>query len=121
METAKDVESYIANVAEEARAHLMTLRHLILETVPEAVEGISYKVPFYKYQGEFVGFAAYSKHVSFGFGAGVLTQERRALLKEQGYRLGKGTLNIAFDQVVPIEAVRWILLEKARQNEIGKS
>ena len=82
---------------------------LIRSIVPDVEEGISYGVPFYKHHGEFGGFAAYKGHVSFGFGSDVLEAEDRAALEAGGYKLGKGTMQIRFDQDVPAPRNRQIL------------
>ena len=111
------VDEYIANAVPEAQAILRTLRSIIRNTIPDAEETISYGVPFYKYFGEFVGFAAYSKHVSFGYGKDVLPNEEESKLKESGYHLGKGTMQIQFDQNVPEAEKKEILLRKAQINQ----
>ncbi|MCA9896979.1 MAG: DUF1801 domain-containing protein [Ardenticatenaceae bacterium] len=72
MNKFKDVDTYIANQAEEARPKLKELRKLIKATIPQAAEKIWYGVPFFDYHGELVGLAAYKKHVSLGIGADVL-------------------------------------------------
>lgn len=113
----EDVDSYIANSAGEARPILNTIREIIKATIPEAEEKISYGVPFYKYHGELVGFAAYKNHVSFGYGAAVLQDEDRKMLEEKGYKLGKGTMQIKFGQEVPAAAIKRILEAKAENNE----
>ncbi len=111
------VDEYIAEAAPPAQSILRALRAMILEAVPDAEETISYGVPFYKYFGEFVGFAAYSKHVSFGYGKDVLPDELESKLKKSGYRLGKGTMQIQFDQGVPKAEIKEILLIKAQINQ----
>lgn len=113
----EDVDAYIAAADPNARPILEQLRELIRSTVPDVEEGISYGVPFYKHHGEFGGFAAYTSHVSFGFGSDVLEAEDRAALEAAGYKLGKGTMQIRFDQDVPAPAIRQILEAKARMNE----
>lgn len=110
------VDEYIASATFEAQPVLQKLRAIIRETIPDAEEKISYSVPFYKYCGEFVGFAAYAKHVSFGYGKDVLTDELETKLKSDGYRIGKGTLQIRFEQTVPEAEIKKILLLKARIN-----
>lgn len=120
-QTPKDVESYIVNSPQEAHNILRELREIIVSVVPDAEEKISYNVPFYKYHGEFVGFAAYKKHVSFGFGADILQSQERDMLAEKGYTLGKGTLQIKFNQKVPTEEIKKILIDKAKMNEAQSS
>jgi uncharacterized protein YdhG (YjbR/CyaY superfamily) len=78
-------------------------------------------VPFYNYHGELAGFAVYKKHVSFGFGAGVLQSKDRKILEEKGYKIGKGTMQIKFDQKVPTTAIKKILKAKAEMNETKRA
>ena len=74
-------------------------------------------MPIYKYHGILGGFAVYKKHVSFGFGADVLQSKDREILEEKGYKIGKGTMQIKFDQKVPTTAIKKILKTKAKMNE----
>jgi uncharacterized protein YdhG (YjbR/CyaY superfamily) len=117
----EDVDSYIAGAAEDARPKLDQLRRLITATVPEAEEGISWGVPFYKYHGVLAGFAAYKNHVSLGFGAGGLSHEDREQLEAQGYATGKKTFRIRFDQEVPTAAIRRLLKAQVRVNEASRA
>jgi uncharacterized protein YdhG (YjbR/CyaY superfamily) len=117
MSKPEDVDSYITNSAREARAILEELRKIIKSTIPQAEEKIWYDVPFYNYHGELAGFAAYKKHISFGFGAGVLQDKDREMLEEKGYKIGRGTMQIKFDQKVPTSAIKKILKTKANMNE----
>ncbi|MFX0177517.1 MAG: iron chaperone, partial [Candidatus Hodarchaeota archaeon] len=117
MSKPKDVDSYIANSSREARPILKEIREIIKSTIPNAEERIWYGVPFYKYHGELAGFAAYKNHISFGFGVGVLQSKDRKMLEEKGYKTGKGTMQIKFDQKVPTSAIKKILKAKAEMNE----
>jgi uncharacterized protein YdhG (YjbR/CyaY superfamily) len=114
---AQDVDSYIAAADMAARPILSELRQIIKTTVGEAEEGISWGVPIYRYRGVLAGFAVYKKHVSFGFGAGVLADKDREILEKAGYKLGKGTMQIRFGQEVPAATVRKILKAKAEMNQ----
>ena len=111
-----DVDSYIADADADARPILRELRELVRSTLPGVDEGISWGVPFYKHHGAFGGFAAYKKHVSFGTAA-ELQSEDRAMLEELGYRTGKKTVQIGFDQDVPAAAIQRILRAQARAND----
>ena len=112
-----DVDSYIDNSAKEARSTLKEIRKVVNSTIPMVEEGISYGVPFYKYHGQLVGFAAYKNHVSFGFGPGVLQDEERKMLERRGYTIFKGTMQIKFDQKVPVAAIKQILRTKVKMNK----
>lgn len=117
MQKPKDVDEYIANCDLEAQAILNEIRAIIRSTVPQAEEVILYGVPFYRYCGEFVGFAAYKKHVSFGFGTDALQRSGQEILENRGYKLGKGTMQIKLGQEVPAAEIQQILAAKAKMNE----
>ena len=117
----KDVDSYIANSGREARPILKEIREIIKSTIPKVEEGISWGVPFYKYHGDLAGFAAYKNHVSFGFGADVLQSKDREILEKNGYKIGKGTMQIKFDQKVPTTAIKQILKTKLKMNEAKRA
>ncbi len=106
------VDDYIAQAAPEARPTVEAMREVILATLPEAVESIKYNVPFYTFGGDHVGFSVFTNHATFGFGADVLDSVDRERLERKGYRLGKGTLMVRFDQDVPRDEFVRILERK---------
>ncbi|MDO8736240.1 MAG: DUF1801 domain-containing protein [Thermoleophilia bacterium] len=118
--SANDVDEYIASSGEEARPTLVELRKLTKATVPDAEEKISWGVPFYWYHGALVGLAAYTNHVSYGL-AFALQSSDREMLEEKGYKTGKKTVQIRFDQKVPAAAIRRILKAQAKMNEAKRA
>src|SRR5207248_8252994 len=63
---AKDVDEYIANAPEPTRPILAKLRGIFRQASPKLEEAIEWGVPCYAYRGMVGGFAAYTKHVSWG-------------------------------------------------------
>lgn len=61
----KNVDDYLATVSKDSRKVLKNLRKTIKSTAPKAEEVISYKIPFFKYHGPLVCFAAFANHCSF--------------------------------------------------------
>lgn len=113
----KDVDSYIARSAVEARPILEELRAIFKSTLPDVEEKISWAVPFYSLHGAALGgYAVYESHVSFGC-AGVLPAKDREALERKGYKTGKKTIRIRFDQEVPATAIEKILRAQAKINE----
>jgi uncharacterized protein YdhG (YjbR/CyaY superfamily) len=112
---AENVDQYIANAEAEARPTLKKLRELVITTVPEAEESISWGVPFYKYHGLLAGFSAFTSHASFGL-AFALAEDIRKVLEEKGYKTGSKTVQIRFDQKVPAREIKQILREKVKLN-----
>ncbi|GAA5522182.1 DUF1801 domain-containing protein [Aliifodinibius salicampi] len=115
MTKPKDVDSFIANSPTKAHPILKELREIIKSTIPEAEEGISYNVPFYKFHGVHVGFSAFKNHATFGIGADVLQNENRKMLEEMGYKTGKETIQIKYDQKVPATIIEKLLKEKVNK------
>ena len=113
---AKTVDDYIDLAPAAAQPKLKEMRAVIKAAVPKADEGISWGIPFYKYQGLLAGFSAFQRHISFGFMA-LLSATDRQTLAEQGYTTGKKTVQIRFDQPVPAAVIQQILQAQARVNE----
>jgi len=116
---AKDVAAFIASADQAARPKLKELRKLIMATVPQAAESISWGVPFYKYQGVLAGFAPFKNHVTFGL-VTVLENGDRQTLAKKGYATGKKTVQIGFDQKMPTVMIKKILKQRVKANETKK-
>jgi uncharacterized protein YdhG (YjbR/CyaY superfamily) len=64
--SASEVDDYLEKVPPIHRNVLGDLRARILDTVPEAEEGISYRVPAFWVDGAVVaGFASFTNHMSY--------------------------------------------------------
>lgn len=116
----KDVDSFIADSAAEARPHLTELRKIITTTISKAEEKISWGVPFYWYHGALAGFSPFKNHVGFGF-AFQLEKKDRDALKAKGYKTGSKTVQIKFDQKIPVGIIKEILKAQAKANETKKA
>jgi len=121
MPKPKDVDAYIAASGGEARPKLEELRQIIRSTVPEAEEGISWNMSYYKYHGELAWFAAYKNHVNFGIDLAVLQSEDRKMLADNGYVTGERTIQIRSDQEVPAATIQELLKARARMNEARRA
>ncbi|MBJ7881924.1 iron chaperone [Gelidibacter salicanalis] len=120
MKKSKNVDEYIANSTEDSQSIMEELRNIITSTVPEAEERIAWNVPNYKLHGVLTGFAAYTKHVSLGFSESGLSDDERKLFEDKGYKTGKGTVQIKFDQEVPSRIIKQILKSHAKMNVAKK-
>ncbi len=117
--TAKDVDEYIASSEPEAQQTLKELRKIVKSTIPGADEKISWGVPFYRYNGLLAGYSAFKNHASFGL-VFALDSSDREKLEKMGYATGKKTIQIRFDQEVPVTEIKKILLTRAKMNEEKK-
>lgn len=65
MERHPTIDSYLDAVPEPGRSTLIQLRAAIREMAPDAVEGMGYGIPGYKYHGKvLIYFGAAKKHLA---------------------------------------------------------
>ena len=114
MAKPQDVDAYILAAPAEARPTLEAVRAVFRSTLPGAEERIAWGVPIYRVHRDVGGFAAYTGHVSVGLTGSLLPDDVRAKLEERGYRTGKRTIRVRFDQEVPVTAIRQVLKAAAR-------
>jgi uncharacterized protein YdhG (YjbR/CyaY superfamily) len=116
--SAGEVDEYLRAVDEPKRDTLEALRRTILEIVPEAEQGISYRMPAFRIRGKVVaGFAAFKDHLSYlPFSGSVLGNLRDEL---QGYTMTKSSLHFPVDRPLPKPLVEKLIA--ARLEEIGRS
>jgi uncharacterized protein YdhG (YjbR/CyaY superfamily) len=112
----QDVDTYLAGLDERKRRTLEALRTSILDVVPEAEQGLAYRMPAFKLQGKtFAGFAAFKDHLSYLPHSGSVLAD----LAEDvaGYETSKGSLKFAIDKPLPKSLVRKLIA--ARLGELG--
>jgi uncharacterized protein YdhG (YjbR/CyaY superfamily) len=100
----KSVDEYIAAQPELLRPKLQQVRAAIKKAVPEAVEGIGYRIPAYKLHGKpMLYFAGFQEHYSLFAASGTFFA---ALADElSGYPLRKGTVQFPLTKPVPVKLI----------------
>src|SRR5437763_13507024 len=87
----KSVDEYIAAQPEAVRPKLEQVRAAIRRAVPDAVEGIGYRMPGYKLHGKaLLYFAGFKDHYSLFAASGTFFAALEDELR--GYELRKGTV-----------------------------
>lgn len=100
----KSVDEYIAAQPEAVRRKLEQVRAAIRRAVPEAVEGIGYRMPGYKLQGKpMLYFAGFKEHYSLFAASGTFFAALEDELK--GYELRKGTIHFPLTKPVPVKLI----------------
>ncbi len=117
---AESVDMYIETAEPEAKTTLVALRSIMQSAAPEAEEGISWGVPFYKYHGMLGGFSVFKKHATIGL-AFELTPKAREELEAKGYKTGSKTVQVRFDQDVSNAVLSKIIKAKALANKAAAS
>ncbi len=113
MKRAKDVGEYIADAPKEMRGKLLELRKIIKAEAPEAVEKISYGMPYYSYKGRLVYFACFKKHLSL-FVLPPIIQEYNSELKN--YQTTKSSIHFPLDQELPVSLIKKLVRARVKHN-----
>jgi len=108
------VNKYIANLPLEQQLALERVRQIIKNTVPEAVEFISYKMPAYHCHGMIGGFAAFKNHCSFFPWNAKTIEDFATELKE--FKTSAGTIQFTPDKPLPEELLQKILRYRVAGN-----
>jgi uncharacterized protein YdhG (YjbR/CyaY superfamily) len=116
---AIDVDEYIAKAPKEMQGRLNDLREAIKSAAPEALEKISYRMPYYHFKGRLVYFQLWKDHI----GVYALTTP---VLEKFKYKLkdkitGKGTIRFSLEEKLPLALIKrmvkaqYILNDKAKK------
>lgn len=108
------VIEYIDHQAENTKAHLITMREIILEAAPRAIELISYGMPAYKIHTILVYFAANKNHIGFYPTASPI-QVFEAELK--AYKTSKGGIQFPLNKEIPKALVEKIVKFRIEEDE----
>jgi uncharacterized protein YdhG (YjbR/CyaY superfamily) len=102
--SVEEITAYLNALDEPKRTTLIMLRETILSVIPEADQGLSYRVPAFSIQGKIVaGFAAFKNHLSYlPFSGSVFPELEEELIS---YRKSKGALRFPIDEPLPRELV----------------
>ena len=101
------VNKYIANLPLQQQIALERVRQIIKNTVPEAVEFISYKMPAYHCHGMIGGFAAFKNHCSFFPWNAKTIEDFSTELKD--FKTSAGTIQFTPEKPIPDELLQKIL------------
>jgi uncharacterized protein YdhG (YjbR/CyaY superfamily) len=112
----EEIDAYLDGLDEPKRGTLEALRRAILEVVPDAQEGLAYRMPAFRVQGKTVaGFAAFASHLSYLPHSGSVLADLGDDVA--GYATTKGSLTFAIDKPLPKHLVEKLIA--ARMRELG--
>jgi uncharacterized protein YdhG (YjbR/CyaY superfamily) len=112
------VDDYINSFQGDVKKRLETLRALVKELVPEAIESMAYGMPAYKLNGKpLVYFAAFPKHIGF-----YATPNGHEAFKAEfaPYKQGKGSVQFPLDHPFPTDLIRRVVLFRKSSVEKGE-
>jgi uncharacterized protein YdhG (YjbR/CyaY superfamily) len=103
--SSDEISTYLNAIDEPKRATLEQLRESITELIPDAEQGLSYRLPAFRLRGEVVaGFAAFKNHLSYLPHSGSVFRELESELA--AYSKTTGALHFPIDEPLPKEIVK---------------
>lgn len=110
-----EVDLYIGGLEPGRRAALSELRSVILETVPDAVETMRYRMPTYQLEGGVLCSVASQKHyISLYMDTELVEKHREELA---GLSVGKSCIRFKSLEKLPLDTVRTILRETVQRRD----
>jgi uncharacterized protein YdeI (YjbR/CyaY-like superfamily) len=116
MPSFKDVDDYIANASEVTRPILVKLRRIFQRASPKLEEAIKWNIPCFVYKGPVGGFAAYTKHVSWGLWKARLLNDPDGLI---GHKVLMGGKITSVSEIPPAAKMIGLIKQVIALNEAG--
>lgn len=111
--TITNVDEYITSFPKNAQKHLKQVRAIVIKAAPGAEEMLSYKMPYYKYHGRLLYFAAHTNHLGlYPMAAGI----ERFKKELAGYKTAKGSVQFPFDKPLPAALITKIIKFRVNAN-----
>jgi uncharacterized protein YdhG (YjbR/CyaY superfamily) len=112
--TPRTIDEYIAGFPDEVQEILQKIRMTIHQAAPGAEEKISYQMPAFTLNGaDLLAFSAWKKHVGL-YPAPRGSEGFKAELS--AYKGGKGTVQLPFDQPIPLGLIKRIVKFRIKKN-----
>ena len=103
----ESVDEYIAEFPKETQKRLTLIRKTIRKAAPKATEKISWGMPSYRQNKNFIHFAAAKNHIGLYPGAGAV-EAFAADLEE--YKTTKGGIQLPHNRELPLDLINRITL-----------
>lgn len=110
----KDVDAYIAAAPANVRSKLKEMRKAIKEIAPQAMEKLSYGMPYYGYKGRLAYFAAFNAHIGLYIPTPTIEQHKNDL---KGYGTAKATVRFPLDKKLPIALIKKLVKSRVKFND----
>jgi len=115
-----EIDRRLAQLPEDVRAALETLRATIATAAPDAIETVSYGVPAFKYRGRpLVSFGAGRNHCAFYVQSPAVMEAFGGELA--GFETAKGTIRFPADRPPPADLVTRLVRARIAETDAGRS
>ena len=107
MINAASIDEYLEALPENIRRELQRLREIIHSVAPEVTERVSYGIPIFRLNRDWVGIGAMKDHCSFFLMSPPLAKKMKDELKE--FKVSGATIHFQPGKPLPEDLVRKIL------------
>ena len=111
--TYKSIDDYILCYPPEVQEILKTLRKVIKESAPDAVEKISWQMPTFVLHGNLVHFAAHKNHIGFYPAPSGIEAFKHELSQYKG---AKGSVQFPLNKPLPYDLISKIVKYRVAEN-----
>lgn len=116
---AEFVDAHLAETPEPQRSTLKKLRAAIRAAMPDAEEGIAWRMPSFRYKGVgLVCYEGFKNHCSFFPMSSAVMKALAADLAK--YETDKGTIRFPVDKPLPATLVKKIVKARIAEQDAGK-
>jgi uncharacterized protein YdhG (YjbR/CyaY superfamily) len=113
----KTVDEYISNFPTDVQRSLQSIRQVIKEIAPTAIESIAYGMPAYKIGGKpLIYFAGFKNHIGLYPTPSGISEFSKEISQ---YKQGKGSIQFPLVKPIPIDLIKKIV--KFREEKLTKS
>lgn len=115
----ESVDAYIAQFPEKTRYRLLSIRRVVIENAPGAIEGFSYRMPAYWINKKpLVYFGGFDNHIGF---YATPTGHEKFKEKLSAFKQGKGSVQFPHNQELPLELIAEIVSFRVLENNQKKN
>lgn len=108
------VDAYILAAPKEVQGKLREVRAAIKAVAPTAKESVSYRMPFYNYNGRLAWFGLHTTHIGLYLRPPVIAEHKRELAK---YVTTKSAVHFPLDKKLPIPLIKKLVRARMKKND----
>ena len=110
----KTVDAYIKAAPKESQSKLKQLRLIIKTVAPEALEKLSYGMPYYSYKGRLAYFAFAKKHIGLYLPSPIIAEHKNEL---KAYSTSMATIRFPVEKKLPVALIKKLIRARMIRNE----
>ncbi len=114
MKPIKNVDEYITLAPKAVQGKLKEFRKIIQESAPNALEKISYGMPYYGYKGRLAYFAYFKKHIGLYISPPIV-EEHKSKLRD--YETAKATVRFPLNKKLPGALIKKLIKARIKKND----